>query len=144
ERAFCYDATMIFSARLIAGDGAKTINRQGRKQFGASPSSACKRSDATMTIDCAFFGFCATDPEARTSQAGKQWTRLRVGVGKDNDVQWISVAAFGKAAATAAELKKLDRVYVEGAIKLDTWAGQDGAERHGLSVAAQHRPQPPE
>jgi single-strand DNA-binding protein len=89
-----------------------------------------------MSIDAAFFGFLAADAEQRTSQAGKVWTRLRVGVGKDDDIQWVSVAAFGKAAETAASLKKGDRVYVEGSIKLDAWRGNDGVERHGLSVAA--------
>ena len=36
------------------------------------------------------------------------------------------VAVFGKAAETAANLKKGDRVYVEGSIKLDAWRGNDG------------------
>jgi single-stranded DNA-binding protein len=89
-----------------------------------------------MSIDCAFFGFLAADAEQRTSQAGKPWVRLRVGVGKDEAVQWVQVAVFGKAAEKAAELKKADRCYIEGSIKLDTWRGQDGADRHGLSVAA--------
>jgi single-stranded DNA-binding protein len=87
-------------------------------------------------IDCAFFGFLAADAEQRTSQAGKIWARLRVGAGKDEAVQWLSVAVFGKAAATAVELKKGDRIYCEGTIKIDTWRGQDGVERHGLSVAS--------
>ena len=89
-----------------------------------------------MSIDCAFFGFLAADAERRTSQAGKPWVRLRVGVGKDEAVQWVQVAVFGKAAEKAAELKKAERCYVEGTIKLDTWRGQDGADRHSLSVAA--------
>jgi single-stranded DNA-binding protein len=87
-------------------------------------------------IDCAFYGFCAADAEPRTSKAGKQWVRLRVGVGTDDAVQWVSVAVFGRAAQAAAELVKGDRVYIEGSIKLDTWRGSDGAERHGLSVAS--------
>jgi single-stranded DNA-binding protein len=86
-------------------------------------------------IDVAFFGFLAADAEPRTSQAGKAWVRLRVGVGKDEAVQWISVAVFGKAAAIAAELKKHDRVYIEGTIELNSWRGKDGMERSGLSVA---------
>jgi single-stranded DNA-binding protein len=89
-----------------------------------------------MTIDCAFFGFLAADAEVRTSQAGKQWARLRIGVGKDDELQWVSVAVFGKAAEIAAGLKKGDRCYVEGAIKLDTWRGNDGADRHGLAVTS--------
>jgi single-stranded DNA-binding protein len=87
-------------------------------------------------IDVAFFGFLAADAEPRTSQAGKAWVRLRVGVGKDDTVQWLSVAVFGKAAETAATLKKQDRIYCEGTIKLDTWKGRDGVERFGLSVAS--------
>jgi single-stranded DNA-binding protein len=87
-----------------------------------------------MTIDCAFFGFLAADADARTAKSGKPWTRLRVGVGRDDDVQWVNVAVFGKAAEIAATLKKGDRVYCEGAIKLDTWRGDD--ERHSLAVTA--------
>ena len=89
-----------------------------------------------MTIECAFFGFLAADAEPRTSQAGKLWVRLRVGVGKDDVLQWVGVAVFGKAAETAAELKKGDRVYCEGTIKIDSWRGSDGADKQGLSVAS--------
>jgi single-strand DNA-binding protein len=89
-----------------------------------------------MSIDVAFFGFLAGDAEPRTSQAGKPWVRMRVGVGRDDAVQWVSVAVFGKAAEHAADLTKGDRVYIEGNIKLDTWRGNDGIERHTLAVAA--------
>jgi single-strand DNA-binding protein len=89
-----------------------------------------------MTIDCAFFGFLAADADARVSKAGKPWTRLRVGVGRDDEMQWISVSVFGKSAETAATLKKGDRVYCEGNIKLDTWRGNDGLERHTLAVSS--------
>lgn len=89
-----------------------------------------------MSIECAFHGFLAADADARTSQAGKPWVRLRVGVGQDETIQWLSVSVFGKAAEAAAALKKGDRVYCEGSIKLDVWRGQDGVERHGLSVAS--------
>jgi single-strand DNA-binding protein len=89
-----------------------------------------------MSIDCAFYGFLAADAEPRTSQAGKPWVRMRVGVGRDDAVQWVSVAVFGKAAEAAATLEKGDRIYIEGTIKLDSWRGNDGAERHTLAVAA--------
>src|SRR5262249_21424817 len=87
-------------------------------------------------IDCAFFGFLAADAETKVSKAGKTWGRLRVGVGKDEDLQWVSIAVFGQAAEVASKLKKGDRVYVAGSIKLDTWTGNDGTEGHGVSVAA--------
>lgn len=89
-----------------------------------------------MSIECAFNAFVAADAEAKISQAGKAWTRLRAGVGKDDAVQWVSVAVFGKHAEGAAELRKGDKVYIEGTIKLDQWTGNDGVERTGLSVAA--------
>jgi single-stranded DNA-binding protein len=89
-----------------------------------------------MSLDVAFYGFLAADADARTSKAGKPWVRLRVGVGRDDDLQWVSVSVFGKAADTAATLKKGDKVYCEGSIKLDTWRGNDGVERHTLAVAA--------
>jgi single-stranded DNA-binding protein len=89
-----------------------------------------------VSIECAFFGFCARDADARTSQAGKPWVRLSIGVGKDDAVQWVQVAVFGKATEKAAALKKSDRCYIEGTIKLDSWRGSDGTERHGLNVAA--------
>ena len=89
-----------------------------------------------MSIECAFFGFLAADAEVRTSQAGKKWARLRVGVGKDDTMQWVSVAVFGKAAEIAAELKKGDRCYCEGTIKIDSWRGGDGTDKHGLSVSS--------
>ena len=62
-------------------------------------------------IDCAFYGFCAADAEPRTSQAGKQWVRLRVGVGKDDAVQWVSVAVFGKAAAFREQHNELRAIH---------------------------------
>jgi single-stranded DNA-binding protein len=89
-----------------------------------------------MTIDCAFHGFLAADAEQRTSKAGKAWVRLRVGVGKDDAIQWVSVAVFGKAAEVAGELRKGDRCYIEGSIRLESWRGNDGVDRHGLSVAS--------
>ena len=89
-----------------------------------------------MTIECAFHGFVPADAEPRTSQAGKLWVRLRIGVGKDDAMQWVSVAVFGEAAKAAAELRKGDRCYCEGTIKIDSWRGNDGADRHGLSVSS--------
>ena len=36
----------------------------------------------------------------------------------------------------AGSLHKSDRAYVEGRLKLNTWADKDGRERSGLQVAA--------
>jgi single-stranded DNA-binding protein len=87
-------------------------------------------------IDTAFYGFCAADADARVSKNGKPWVRLRVGVGRDSELQWVQISVFGKAAETAATLKKGDKIYCEGTIKLDSWTGNDGVERHTLAVSS--------
>ena len=89
-----------------------------------------------MTIDCAFYGFVAAPADARVSKAGKAWVRLRIGVGKDDDMQWVSVSCFGKAAEAAATLQKGDKVYIEGTVRIDSWRGNDGIERHTLAVSS--------
>ncbi len=59
-----------------------------------------------MSIDCAFYGFLAADADARTSAAGKPLGAPARRGGKDESVQWVSVACVGKAAEAAAELRK--------------------------------------
>jgi single-strand DNA-binding protein len=89
-----------------------------------------------MTIDAAFFGRLGADADSRISKGGKPWVRLRVAVGRDDETQWLTLSVFGEAAKAAAELRKGDRIYAEGSLKLDRWKGNDGVERSGLAVAA--------
>src|SRR5262245_31804054 len=94
-----------FGCVRVAGcSSARRITAEAKPQSSRGTAARCWRR--AMSIDCAFHGFLAADADPRTSQAGKQWVRLRVGVGKDDAVQWVSVAVFGKAAETAATLKK--------------------------------------
>jgi single-strand DNA-binding protein len=89
------------------------------------------------SIECAFSGRVGQEPVLKESKAGKPWLSFSVAVGEDENVQWVSVAAFGeKAKELAGCLKKSDRVYVEGRLKLNTWTGKDGTLQAGLSVAA--------
>jgi single-strand DNA-binding protein len=89
------------------------------------------------TIECAFTGRVGTEPELKTSAAGKPWLRFSVAVGADDSIQWVQVACFGdRAQALAESLLKGDRVYVEGNIRLNEWTTQAGEKRAGLSVAA--------
>jgi len=85
-------------------------------------------------IDCAFFGSLVGDAEAKTSKNNKPYLRFRVAVGSGDDVQFVSVMLFGDCAQELAAATKGTRVYCEGRLKLDRWIGQDGVERHGLSV----------
>jgi single stranded DNA-binding protein len=88
-------------------------------------------------IECAFTGRLGSDPELRTSQAGKPWCRFSVAIGEGDDVQWVSVAAFGEAAERVSDLlAKGDRAYVEGTLRLNEWTDREGLTRHGLQVAA--------
>jgi single-strand DNA-binding protein len=88
-------------------------------------------------IEAAFIGRLGSDPELRTSQAGKPWCRFSVAVGEGDDVQWVSVAAFGEVAERVCDqLAKGDRAYVEGTLRLNEWQDREGLTRHGLQVAA--------
>jgi single stranded DNA-binding protein len=88
-------------------------------------------------IEAALTGRLGTEPELKISQAGKPWAAFNVGVGDGDNVQWVRIAVFGeRARELSAVLHKGDRVYVEGAIRLNEWTGKDGEKRAGLSVAA--------
>jgi single-strand DNA-binding protein len=88
-------------------------------------------------IECAFTGRLGSDPELRTSQAGKPWCRFSVAIGEGDDVQWVSVAAFGEVAERVCQdLAKGDRAYVEGTLRLNEWTDREGLTRYGLQVAA--------
>jgi single-strand DNA-binding protein len=89
------------------------------------------------TIEAAFIGRVGTEPELKTSQAGKPWTAINVAVGKDGETQWVRVAAFGETAEhLIGRVVKGDRIYVEGDLRLNQWTDREGKPRSGLSVAA--------
>ena len=92
----------------------------------------------TTGIETAFVGFLPSAlDELRTSAAGKHWVSFNAGVGEGDDVQWLRVACFGeRAVELSGILVKGSKVYVEGRLTLQHWTGKDGAERHGLNVAA--------
>jgi single-stranded DNA-binding protein len=51
----------------------------------------------------------------------------------------VNVTAFDPGAIEAADnMQRNARLYIEGTIKLDKWTGQDGVDRHGLSVMSWH------
>jgi single-stranded DNA-binding protein len=92
-----------------------------------------------MSIECAFFGSLSRDAEAKTSKNGKRYLRLNVRVGDGDQAQFVSVTCFDQAALGQAEkFVKGARCYVEGALKLEQWSGQDGVMRHGLSCLSWH------
>ena len=94
-------------------------------------------------IEAAFSATIGQDIELKTSKAGKPFCSFGavVPMGQDEDgkdmSQWLRVACFGDAAkAIASRAKKGDRVYVEGALTLNTWQGNDGETKTGINIAA--------
>jgi hypothetical protein len=84
-------------------------------------------------IHCARQGRLGQDVELRTSAAGKDWCRLSVGVGEDDDLTWVSVAVFEEKARALAGLAKGVR---RGTLVPERLDRPDGAERTGVSVSA--------
>jgi single-strand DNA-binding protein len=88
-------------------------------------------------IECAFSARVGSEPELRTSQAGNPWANFSACVGDGDEAQWVKVAAFGeRAQQLVGNLKKGDRIYAEGRLKLESWTGKDGQPRTGIKVAA--------
>jgi single-strand DNA-binding protein len=90
------------------------------------------------SIEIACVGRVGRDAELKTSQAGKPWLRVSVGVGSDENTQWLGVTVFGDMAVSLApQMKKGSKVYVEGhSLKIDTYTTQAGEQRHGLKAIA--------
>jgi single-stranded DNA-binding protein len=92
-------------------------------------------------------GVLARDPEQR-SGAKADFARATVRIGSGDEVQWISVLAFGEAAERLLSLRGGDAVSVAGRAELSQWTAADGSERSGVSIvasevaAARPRPKP--
>jgi single stranded DNA-binding protein len=87
-------------------------------------------------IECAFIGRVGSDLELRTSANGTLWGAINVAVGNGEDTQWVRTVVFGEVAERLASvLKKGDRLYAEGAVRLNNWIDKEGKQRAGLSVA---------
>lgn len=83
-------------------------------------------------------GTLIQDPRERTSSAGKAYCTALVRVAvEDAEPMLVSVIAFAPdAVAALLALGKGDSCAIAGRGKLTQWTGQDGAEKHGLSVVA--------
>jgi single-stranded DNA-binding protein len=88
-------------------------------------------------IECAFTGRIGQEPTLKESKSGKPWLSLSAAVGEGDDVQWLQLAIFGsRAEELAGSLKKGDRIYAEGRLRVNSWQAKDGSRQFGLSVAA--------
>lgn len=79
-----------------------------------------------------------SDPRQRTTAAGKAYATASMRVpAEDAEAMLVSIIAFAADAVTGLlALSKGDALAIAGRGKLSSWTGQDGAEKHGLSVVA--------
>ena len=76
-------------------------------------------------------------PQARTSQAGKQYVTAKVRAdGKDGAVVWCSVIAFGEQADRLMTLGDGAALSVSGRAEVNGWMDKQGEPRAGLSLVA--------
>src|SRR6266508_4094469 len=92
-------------------------------------------------------GNLGRDPEMRYTPNGKPVTQFRVAVSHsrpdgqggwiDDGTDWYRVSVFGDRAERAAEqLRKGNKVFVEGRFKTREFEGKDGEKRVSLEVTA--------
>ena len=77
------------------------------------------------------------EPQARTSQAGKQYATAKVKAdsGKgDGGVVWCSVIAFGEQAARLMTLANGAALSVSGKAEVSGWLDKQGEPKAGLSL----------
>ena len=94
-----------------------------------------------------FIGNLGRDPEMRYMPNGKPVTQFSVAVSHskpdgqggwvDEGTDWFRVSVFGDRAERAAEqLRKGNRVFVEGRFRTREFEGQDGQKRTSLDLTA--------
>src|SRR3954465_15629083 len=92
-------------------------------------------------------GNLGRDPEMRYTPTGRPVTQFSVAVNQSTknqqtgewieETDWFRVSVFGDRAERAAEqLRKGNRVFVEGRFKTREFEGNDGAKRTSLDVTA--------
>ena len=94
-----------------------------------------------------FIGNLGRDPEMRYTPTGRPVTQFTVAVNQSTrnqqtgewteETDWFRVSVFGDRAERAAEqLRKGNRVFVEGRFRTREFEGQDGQKRPSLDVTA--------
>lgn len=81
-------------------------------------------------------GNVAKDPETKKIN-GKDFITFDIGVWKSKtETQWVRVKAWEKTAQLMSELRKGDRVLVDGRLDIETWDGQDGKKVSKTTILA--------
>ena len=98
-------------------------------------------------------GTIYSEPQARTSQAGKQYAtaKLKADSGKgDGGVVWCLLVAFGEQAARLLTLAQGAALSVSGKAEVNGWIDKQGEPKAGLSLVVDDlatlkgKPRPPQ
>lgn len=84
-------------------------------------------------------GRLTRDPEVKTSQAGKSYTRVGIAVdrrfSKGNEADFFTLIAFGKTAEFIGNwFSKGSKILVEGAVQIDNYEDKEGIKRKDVAV----------
>ena len=146
-------------ARRAGGRRPAVRARRGGGRPTTSPSSStsprARRLRPPSTDGRASMAFCKVmiignlgrDPEMRYTPTGRPVTQFSVAVNQSTknqqtgewieETDWFRVSVFGDRAERAAEqLRKGNRVFVEGRFRTREFEGQDGQKRTSLDVTA--------
>lgn len=91
------------------------------------------------------------NPQARTSQAGKQYVTAKVRAdGKNGESVWCSIIAFGERADRLMTLADGAALAVSGKAEVNGWLDKSGEPKAGLSLVVDEvatlkgKPRPPQ
>lgn len=94
-------------------------------------------------IEAALWGSAIRDGEVRTSKSGNEFAVLNLmtqdgSVGDDGKpvTIFVKVLCFGQYVNVARQIKKSDRIYVEGQLSAGIWRPADGEPRLDLNIKA--------
>ncbi len=95
---------------------------------------------------CMIIGNLGRDPEMRYTPGGQPVTQFTVATNRNykdqqgewvKETEWFRVVVWGQQAERTAEnLRKGNKVYVEGRIQTRQWEGQDGQKRYTTELIA--------
>jgi len=87
-------------------------------------------------INALLSGNMFSDPQARTTSAGKSYATAQVRVACGEESILIGVAAFGEIGDKLMALRKGDAVAITGELRPNVWTDKQGIERRSWNVTA--------
>jgi len=89
-----------------------------------------------MSVIALVTGKLLKAPTTKTGKTGDPFTLATMKAATDDGDVLVNVIAFAQAGEALSRLGAGDALSVTGRAKLNHWTGNDGQERHGLSLVA--------